>query len=120
MGFAIVAAGIQLERPDWVARGARVAKRSLARPVDTYVQAYSTTITHGSAGLAAIYGRLGHVTGASAYREGARRWLDRLLDAGEDPASGTLVGGALGEALVLMTALHGVEPTWDACLGLTL
>ncbi len=122
VAFAIVAAGVRLHRPDWIHRGEGIAQRSLARPVSSYIQSYATTITHGCAGMAQIYTRLGQAFGAPCYREGARVWLGRMLEqlsgAPGEPGLPHLCNGALGNVLVLMTALCGAEPSWDACLGL--
>ncbi len=59
------------------------------------------------------------MTGQDVYGAGARRWLGRMLDTLDDDVPETLCNGAIGNALVLASALWEVAPTWEACLGLS-
>ena len=95
-------------------------------------------LCHGAAGIAHLFNRWHHLTGAPAYRAAAQLWLDRTLDF-LDPAKGFagvtafkpdpeaaaaaslvpcagLLEGAAGVGLALGSALGGPAPAWDRFL----
>lgn len=82
----------------------------------------------GAAGALHAFNRLYTATGRPAFRDAARRWLDRLLAlrrpggiagfrlATGEPRQG-LVQGAAGIGLALLSAVHPERSAWDHAIG---
>ena len=84
-----------------------------------------SSLCHGTAGLAHIYNRMYQATHDEIFRTAARAWISRTLDRCgpfglndqlPSVAVSDLISGPAGVALVLLAAVHPVEPAWDRLL----
>jgi len=135
---ALLCAARALDRPEWERAALAIARSAADRPPDQ-TGVVDAGLCHGAAGLAQIYSRAAQATGDPELRRAARLWLGRTLDFRRDGegiagyrslsfvgGQGTwtddpsLLTGATGIALVLLSALAPVEPGWDRLLLLSL
>jgi hypothetical protein len=131
---ALLRAGLAIDHAEAYEEGLALAldcaTRSLA---DAAI--FDAGICHGAAGIAHLFNRMAQATGAAALHEAAVRWIDQTLAMRNDlplagfpanapladgkpryEASGALLTGAAGVALVLHAASSAVEPSWDRIL----
>jgi lantibiotic modifying enzyme len=113
-----------------------IACEAARRPVER-AGVKDVTVCHGAAGLGHLYNRLYQATGEPLFKETATSWFARTLEMrrpgegvggycswqqlpdGEEfgwVPDGTLLMGATGVALALLTACHPFPPTWDGLL----
>ncbi|MEO8699985.1 MAG: lanthionine synthetase C family protein [Kofleriaceae bacterium] len=133
LGLAI-AAGAR-DRADWRQIAIETARLSATSPLGDH-EIHDAGICHGSAGLAHLVNRIYQLTGDGELRRGAVRWYERAL-AMRRPADGyagfapavapgvldasgragwSLVFGAAGVSLCLLSAATSLEPAWDQLL----
>ena len=127
----------------WEARALALARR-LARASGADARVRDATLGSGAAGAAHMFHRIHRASGEAIFAEAARRWTERLL-ARRRPGIGMagyrvhigawerrflgrpdhpvgwiglpgLINGVAGIGLVLLSAVHGLEPGWDRAL----
>jgi hypothetical protein len=121
--------------PAWEVVARRVARAAAARPRDA-CGVVDAALCHGAAGLGHLFNRLYQATGDEELGAAARAWFGEVLarradGAGiagyrsHDPAPGatvpwdddaSLLSGAPGIALALLSATASEEPVWDRVL----
>jgi lantibiotic modifying enzyme len=135
---ALLAAGRATGNQGWVAEALAIARHSAGRPEEGS-GVRDVALCHGAAGVSLAFSRFFQVTGEPCFREAARLWLlwalakyrpgeevagfplwvpRRSQDHPRLPQLGLLEGVA-GLGLVLLSALHSVEPGWDRMLLLS-
>jgi lantibiotic modifying enzyme len=122
---------------EWEAAGLRIARSCAQRPM-VGTSAVEAQFCHGAAGPAHILNLLFQSTGDPLLREGALRYVRRILEARADASQGFagfqsqiwvggpvwsgvpgLLEGAAGIGLVLLAAITSTAPLWDRCFGIS-
>lgn len=132
---ALLLAARAASRSDWEVQAVALAHAAARRPFE-HTSCIDGGICHGAAGIAHVLHRLHRATADPVLRDGAREWIERLLEMrrpGEgvagfvamipEPdgqvsarADTSFLVGAAGVGLVLAEALSAELSGWDACL----
>lgn len=131
IAFAVLAAGRALDDSGLISDAHSIALGSASQFGDeTGVQECS--LCHGSAGLALMYSILAHQFDDQQLRQAAQYWCRYSLSAysktgiggfvdllpGKETRNLSLLNGAMGVALCLMSTVKTVAPTWTSFLAL--
>ncbi len=134
IGAVLYQAGARMGRRDWQNEALALLDHSLAQtPENSGVK--DPPLCHGALGAAHIYNRIAQATQWARYREAALYWYDQGLKLRQAPGIGgffawwpdppktlsdpSLLSGAIGSALALVSAAYPVEPWWDRLLLLS-
>jgi lantibiotic biosynthesis protein len=131
---ALLRAGLAIDHAEAYEEGLALALDCAARSL-AEATISDAGICHGAAGIAHLFNRMAQATGAAALHDAAVRWIDQTLAMRTDlplagfpanvplddglpryEASGSLLTGAAGVALVLHAASSAIEPGWDRML----
>ena len=129
LAWMLLWAARSAQREEWEAEALAIARRDARRPYEE-TGVSDSGVCHGAAGLGHMYNRLYHSTGDAELAEAARGWFRRALDLrkpGIAPAGyacwlpevkewrgdASLLCGATGVGLALLSATSPVEPVWD-------
>jgi lantibiotic modifying enzyme len=135
VSVGLLAVARAVENSLWEREAIDIAKLSAARPIPK-VRALDACLCHGASGIAHLFNRLFHATGALELKMAAIHWFERTLDLGmsgdslghylflgSDEAGGTgwredpgFLTGSAGVGLALLAAATPVEPKWDCVL----
>ncbi len=94
---------------------------------------YDAALCHGANGIAQIYNRMFHYTGIDTFQTSAKYWYNKALslpyytkvienkhvEYSNLTRKYSLLEGASGIGLSLISAISDIEPTWDSCLLLS-
>jgi lantibiotic biosynthesis protein len=124
--------GRQLGREDWLRSGRTLLNHCVMRPEST-AGVVDAPLCHGALGIAHVFNRMYQYDRDARYKAAAISWYERGLamrqsgvEVGGFPAwseihgrwiaESSLLAGAIGAALALVSSMHPITPEWDRLL----
>ncbi len=129
LAWILLRAARAAQRPDWEGEALAIARRDAKRPFEASGVA-DAGLCHGAAGLGHIYHRMYQATEDPDFAAAARGWFGKVFDlrqanldaagyaawwpeAKEWHADASLLTGAAGVGLALISATSTLESRWD-------